>query len=99
MSRQEAADQLATKGTIIKGIIGQEKHEDGQPHLHVYVKYLTKIRTKVPTFFDITAGDKVYHGKYETAKSAIASIKYITKEDTEPLELGDMDYKQEVSAK
>lgn len=41
----------------------------------------------------------MYHGNYKPAKSAIASIKYITKEDKEPLELADMDYKQEIQAK
>lgn len=41
----------------------------------------------------------MYHGNYQAAKSAIASIKYISKEDTEPLEIGDMDWKQEASAK
>lgn len=41
----------------------------------------------------------MYHGKYEPAKSAIGSIKYLTKHDKEPLELGDMDWKQESEAK
>lgn len=41
----------------------------------------------------------MYHGDYKPAKSAIGSIKYITKEDENPLELGDMDYKQEIKAK
>ncbi len=41
----------------------------------------------------------MYHGKYEPAKSAIASIKYCSKHDKEPLELGVMDYKQEMKAK
>lgn len=41
----------------------------------------------------------MYHGSYEHAKSAIKSIRYVSKEDKEPLELGDMDYKQEIAAK
>lgn len=41
----------------------------------------------------------MYHGDYKPAKSAIGSIKYITKEDPEPLELGDMDYKHEIKAR
>lgn len=47
----------------------------------------------------MTYEDKSYHGKYESAKSAIASIKYVSKHDKEPLELGDMDHKQEQEAK
>lgn len=57
------------------------------------------MNTRQPAFFDIAHEGKVYHGKYEPAKSAIASIKYISKEDKEPLEIGDMDWKQEQKAK
>ena len=99
MPKQELADVLATKGDIIKGLIGQEKHQDGQSHLHAYVKYMKTMNIRNPAFFDIVYEGETYHGNYQTAKSAIASIKYVSKEDTEPLELGDMDYKQETSAK
>ncbi len=90
---------LASKGTIVKGLVGQEKHADGNLHLHAYVKYLNQVNTRKPEYFDITWEDKTYHGKYEPAKSAIGSIKYISKDDKEPMELGDMDYKQETAAK
>lgn len=62
-------------------------------HLHAYVKYTDQINTRKPSFFDVEWEDKVYHGKYEPAKSAIRSIKYVAKEDSDPMELGDMDYK------
>lgn len=97
--RQLVADMLASKGTVVKGLVGQETHADGELHLHAYVKYIKEVFTRKPEYFDITYEDKVYHGNYQTAKSAIASIKYIGKEDKEPLELGDMDYKQETAAK
>lgn len=41
---------------------------------------------KNPRFFDFLG----YHGKYESAKNGFASVKYVTKHDKEPLELGDM---------
>jgi len=63
------------------------------------VKYSATLNVKNPRFFDIAHDGKTYHGKYEPAKSAIASIKYVTKHDQEPLELGSMDYKQETQAK
>lgn len=72
---------LATKGTIIKGLIGQEHHKDGDLHLHAYVKYMNQINTRNSKFFDIDYDGKVYHGNYQKAKCAIASIRYITKED------------------
>lgn len=86
---------LATKGTVVKGLIGQEQHMDGNLHLHAYVKYADELSSRSPAFFDIAHEGKVYHGKYEPAKSAIASIKYISKEDKQPMEIGDMDWKQE----
>lgn len=90
---------LATKGTIVKGLVGQEQHQDGNLHLHAYVKFADRITTRLPAFFDIEFEGKSYHGKYEPAKSAIASIKYISKEDKQPMELGSMDWKQEQEAK
>ncbi|AXH74718.1 MAG: Rep catalytic domain protein [Cressdnaviricota sp.] len=97
--RNVLKEMLESKGSIDKGIIGQEKHADGNLHLHAYVKYKTQVHTRNCKYFDIEYEDKTYHGKYEPAKSAIASIKYVTKHDTEPLELGDMDHEQETKAK
>lgn len=57
------------------------------------MKYINQVNTRKPQYFDIEYEGHVYHGKYEPAKSAIGSIKYISKEDKDPLELGDMDYK------
>lgn len=79
--REVVADMLATKGTIVKGLIGQEKHQDGNLHLHAYVKYADRVTTRKPAFFDIVHEGKTYHGNYAPAKSAIASIGYISKED------------------
>jgi hypothetical protein len=91
---------MEAKGlTIAKGIVGQEQHADGNLHLHAYAKFEKNIDTVNPRYFDITWEDKTYHGKYEPAKSAIASIKYVTKHDKMPLELGDMDHEQETQAK
>jgi len=47
-----------------------------------------------PQFFDFQG----YHGKYEPARNGYASVKYVTKHDKSPLELGDMklsDYTQQ----
>lgn len=93
VSKQVCAEMLVSKGQIAKGLIGQETHADGNKHLHAYVKYTTEKNTVNPKYFDLEHDGKVYHGNYQTAKSAIASIKYISKEDKEPLEVGDMDWK------
>lgn len=67
--------------------------------MHAYVKYDKAIDTINCRHFDLTYDGKEYHGKYEVAKNSTASIKYCIKEDKEPLQLGDMDADQEVSAK
>ncbi len=68
-------------------------HQDGNPHLHAYAKFHKNIDTVNCRQFDITWEDKVYHPNIASAKSAYASVKYCTKEDKEPLELGTMDHK------
>jgi len=98
--RQSIQQMLEAKGlNVVKGIVGQEQHADGNLHLHAYAKFDKPIDTKDCKYFDITYEGSTYHGKYEPAKSAIASIKYVSKHDKEPLELGDMDWKQETAAK
>jgi len=92
--REAIKDMLESKGlNIAKGIVGQEQHADGNLHLHAYAKFDKPVETRNCKYFDIEFEGKTYHGKYEPAKSAIASIKYVSKHDKEPLELGDMDYK------
>lgn len=99
-SREAVRDMIESKGlTIVKGLIAQEEHKSGDKHLHAYVKFDKPINTVNPRYFDIEFENKAYHGKYEPAKSAIGSIKYISKADPSPLELGDMDYEQEMQAK
>ena len=84
---------------ILKGVIGQEHHQDGNTHLHVYLKLASRLFTRDCRYFDITWKNDVYHPNIRTAKSAYGSIKYCTKEDPTPLELGVMDYKQETKAR
>ena len=92
--RETVRDMLQAKGyNVVKGIVGQEQHQDGNFHLHAYAKFDRQIDVKNARHFDLEFNSKIYHGKYETAKSAIKSIRYITKHDTTPLELGDMDWK------
>jgi hypothetical protein len=85
-SREQLAEALASKGKIEQGVIGQEAHASGDLHLHAYVKYDTKLHIRDPHYFDFLG----YHGKYEPARNGFASVKYVTKHDKSPLELGDM---------
>lgn len=55
-------------------VICLEKHKDGNPHLHAFVKFIPKKRIRTRSF-DFEG----YHGHYEVAKSWKAVVKYVTK--------------------
>lgn len=62
-------------------VICEEKHENGDPHLHAFIK-LDRRREFRADLFDVMDLDtgKNYHGHYETAKSFRAVIKYVTED-------------------
>ena len=57
-------------------IIAEEKHKDGSPHLHAFLKLKKKKRVKVDTF-DLDG----YHGHYEVARSWKAVKEYCVKDE------------------
>ena len=93
--RECVQQMIESKGnlTIEKGLVAQELHMDGEKHLHAYIKLANYVNTTNCHYFDLQWEGKNYHGKYEPAKSAHASIKYMTKHDKDPLEIADMDWK------
>lgn len=63
-------------------LIAREKHEDGNFHIHGYIRFLKKVNYKDPRFLDIDG----YHPKIERGlKSSKNWIQYCIKEDEEPL--------------
>jgi hypothetical protein len=84
MSKAEAhkiwEDKLRLKG-IVDFIVCQEVHEDGNTHLHAAYFLENKVNYKDPHCLDIQA----FHGSYEGVKNKIATIRYLLKEDPEPL--------------
>jgi len=63
-------------------MIAQEVHQDGEKHLHIGIEFCEKLRTRNADFFDCIAGK---HGNYQTMKDARGTIKYLRKEDADPL--------------
>ena len=61
--------------------LGQELHQDGNPHIHAVVTYKRKLNVKSSRFFDLDE----YHGNVQPARNMQALKVYITKEDPEPL--------------
>lgn len=66
---------LEQHGAIKEYVIASEKHQDGSPHVHAFIKYSKKV-TLNPTKFDIFG----HHGNYQVAKSWNAASKYCKKD-------------------
>jgi len=54
-----------------------EHHEDGSPHIHVYVQFHQKINVRRPDYFDIECGSK--HPHVQTVRSMARVIAYVAK--------------------
>lgn len=66
------------KENIIDYIIAQEDHQDGNKHLHIYIKLDKRFTTTKNTYFNFIA-DK--QGNYQIAKKPTEVIDYISKGD------------------
>lgn len=70
--------------TLVAYAIAQEAHEDGTPHLHCYISR-NGTANITGTQLDGLTGKR---GNYQTCRSPYNVLKYITKEDTDPLVFG-----------
>lgn len=66
-------------------LIGRELHKDGHHHLHIGLGFKKKVNIRQPEYFDFIGGK---HGDYQSMKSMKGTIKYVTKEDKEPVAFG-----------
>lgn len=60
-----------------KLLVAEEKHANGNPHIHAYIGLQDAFRTRCGRFADIEG----YHGNYQGCRSAKNVLKYCTKED------------------
>jgi hypothetical protein len=60
-------------------VVVREFHENGDPHLHVYLKTLKKVIIKSPIFLDIKHDSLTWHGNYQTARKPNQVIEYMLK--------------------
>lgn len=75
-SKETLLTFLQTK-VIEEAIVCEEKHEDGSPHLHAYVKLETGVtHVQAPTYFDFNN----HHGNYQPARSWRACQEYVKKD-------------------
>ena len=60
-------------------VIAEEKHENGDPHIHAFIKLDRRVKFKVDRF-DLKDLETTYHGNYQIAKSWRAVQQYVTKD-------------------
>lgn len=94
LTKEDCLAILQSKGRAIKGgVISRELHEDGTPHLHVYLLLEKEYNCKNQKFWDL----ETYHGNYQQAKSLTAVVKYI-KKDGDILEFGDISWTEKLNS-
>ena len=84
-----------------KACIGQERHEDGEFHLHVCAWYTNTLKFTDPGYLDILGEDGVkYHPNIsgKQVKNRQKALAYCSKEDPDPL-CYNMDIKEETKAR
>lgn len=95
LDKEVVKQLLEDKGRPIKGgVVARELHEDGTPHIHVYLVLENAYNCKNPSYWDL----QEYHGNYQSCKSATAVVKYV-KKDKDYLEFGDLDFAAKMAAK
>ena len=95
MTKEEVHALLLGKGRAIRGgVIARELHEDGTPHIHVYLLLAKAFSTRNSKCWDLAG----YHGNYQKARSLDAVIKYISK-DGDILQFGDICWTEKVDSR
>lgn len=79
LDKDKVFDHLSLLTNILHILVGQESHQDGHPHLHVYVGFQTKPNIRDQKFFDIEG----FHPNIAIRPKKIA-IQYVTKQDKNP---------------
>lgn len=64
VTKEDALELLSARYRLVKYVIAEEMHADGEPHLHAFLQLASRTEFK-PTMFDL----EEYHGNYQPAKS------------------------------
>lgn len=79
VSKDTALDFLKKLENASAAVVGQEHHEDGDLHLHAFIKFDTRARRET-TAFDLDG----HHANVQICKSVKNWMNYILKEDKKP---------------
>lgn len=67
--------------TVDKVLLASEAHKDGNKHFHAYIRFKNQPNIRDPAFFDYNGR----HPNVQPCRTVSKWIKYVTKDDTEPL--------------
>lgn len=76
LSKEELKNGLGELISDGEFIIGRERHESGDPHLHAYIRWSRRVETRNGRYFDV--GE--FHPNIVVPRSAKGSIKYVGKD-------------------
>lgn len=77
LDKQVAYDILFLKFNPTEIVVAHELHQNGDSHLHAYLRLPAAVRTKDPTYFDLPP----FHGNYQGCRSSKNVLRYCTKEE------------------
>ena len=81
LSKEDVLVQLRGIRPIKEYCIAEEMHQDGYPHIHAYVQFLSKLNTNNERYFDLARGPIVFHPNIQKPRSIKAVSDYITKDE------------------
>lgn len=84
LPKQEAYDYLETllaEFKIDKILVAEELHQNGDPHLHCYVRLDKPVNKTSAQWADLKKDNQTWHGNYQGCRSAANVLKYCTKKD------------------
>ena len=79
ISKEHAGEILKALPEAKHVVVAEEKHKDGDQHLHAFIHFATQ-KTRPTEMFDIEG----HHGNVQACRCVKDWITYITKEDPEP---------------
>lgn len=95
-TKEQALENIRSRLSSLKGVcVAQEKHADGHQHLHIALFLNERLRTRDPRYFDFVASS---HGNYQTMKKPKECLRYVRKEDPQPLNYGELPNDSEASS-
>ena len=81
VSKEALLAYLQSLAPIQEYCIGQEKHQDGNLHLHAFVSFKERFTTRDERIFDCNG----FHPNIQVVRNKKKCVEYCCKEDPEPL--------------